>query len=104
MGALPELAGSGVNAEIAIWRGLAALTAMLGSLSWLVSPLKVCGTMLTTRIGIYLPSFLDGLRGKDQGVNPGHGAGSMEVERVERRKDPTLGRRSLLVVVLAFVG
>src|ERR1700712_4668769 len=50
MGALPAPAGLRVNAEAAICRGLAGFTAMLGSLSWLVSPLKTFGIIFTTLI------------------------------------------------------
>src|SRR5579864_4026598 len=48
MGAKAPPIGSGVNAVPAISRGLAGLTARVGSLSWLVSRLSERGTMLTT--------------------------------------------------------
>ena len=51
IGALPDPAGSGVNADSAIWRGLAGLALTLASLSWRVSSLSVFGMTLTTRIG-----------------------------------------------------
>src|SRR4051794_21707588 len=50
MGALAPPSGSGVKADAAIWTGLLGLTARLGSLSWLVSPLSDLGTMLITWI------------------------------------------------------
>ena len=40
--------GAGVNAVATMWDAFAGLTAMLGSLSWLVSPLSEFGIMLTT--------------------------------------------------------
>src|SRR5216683_4356580 len=42
--------GLGVNAEITITRGLAVWTAKNGSLSWLVSALKLAGTTFMTLI------------------------------------------------------
>ena len=51
IGALPEPAGSGVNAESAIWRGLAGLALTLASLSCRVSSLSGFGMTLTTRVG-----------------------------------------------------
>ena len=51
IGALPDPAGSGVNADTATWRGLAGLALTLASLSWRVSSLRVAGITLTTRIG-----------------------------------------------------
>src|SRR5262245_8865394 len=47
---------SGVNEVTTIWRGLAGLTAMLGSESKFVSPLRFCGMMFTTRIGMSPPT------------------------------------------------
>src|SRR6267143_7010029 len=49
IGAKEPFNGSGVKAEAAICRGLAGLTAMVGSLSWLVSPLNDLGIMFMTR-------------------------------------------------------
>src|SRR3954453_6424857 len=49
IGAFGPPFGSGVKADPAIRRGLIGLTARLGSLSWLVSPLFALGIMLTTR-------------------------------------------------------
>src|SRR5712692_10480270 len=49
MGAKEPFNGSGVKAEAAICRGLAGLTAMVGSLSWWVSPLNDLGIMFMTR-------------------------------------------------------
>src|SRR3954454_16654775 len=50
IGALTPPKGFGVNADAAISRVRAGLTARLGSLSWLVSPLIALGMMLTTLI------------------------------------------------------
>jgi hypothetical protein len=46
IGALEPPIGLGVNAEAASCEGLLGLMAILGSLSWLVSPLKLWGIML----------------------------------------------------------
>jgi hypothetical protein len=50
IGAFGPANGFGVNADAAMWRVLEGLTARLGSLSWLVSPLIALGMMLTTLI------------------------------------------------------
>src|SRR3954447_9150064 len=50
IGALAPPKGLGVNADAAISRVRAGLTARLGSLSWFVSPLIALGMMLTTLI------------------------------------------------------
>src|SRR3954470_1113863 len=50
IGAFTPPKGFGVNADAAISRVRAGLTARLGSLSWLVSPLIALGMMLTTLI------------------------------------------------------
>jgi hypothetical protein len=55
MGARGPCEGSGVNADAAICRGFFGLTAIVGSLSWWVSPLSDFGIMLTIKT---VPAFL----------------------------------------------
>src|SRR4249919_917402 len=61
IGPVPELAGSGVNADAAICSGLAGLTETLGSLSRLVSPLSEFGIMLMTVTGMAAPYLVERL-------------------------------------------